>query len=62
MGRSRSLTSGMPEMTQSEFNRYVADNQDEIRYWDVMNLAKDGGLNAPEAIEYAALADLVGVA
>lgn len=49
-------------MTQNEFNRYVADNQDEIRYWDVQNQAKDEGLNAEEAIEYAALADLVGVA
>lgn len=49
-------------MTQTEFNRHVADNQDEIRYWDVMNQAKDQGLNAEEAIEYANLADKVGVA
>lgn len=46
-------------MTQNEFNRYVADNQDEIRYWDVMNLAKDEGLNAEEAIEYAAVRDQI---
>jgi hypothetical protein len=42
-------------MQQNEFNRYVADNQDDLKYWDVMNQAKDEGLNADEAIGYANL-------
>ena len=48
--------------TQEEFDRHVSDNQDDLRYWDVMNLAKDEGLDGTTAIEYAGFADQAGIA
>lgn len=48
--------------TQDAFDRYVAANQDDLKYWEVMNMAKDEGLDGTTAIEYAGLAALAGVA
>lgn len=49
-------------MNQRQFNAWVAQDQDTLRYKYVVNYAKQNRLNAEEAIEYAALTDLAGVA